>query len=120
MSTMTASLAPIPDGCRMELSHGEAIEQIGKPTFYSVCGGRACAPRMPGTNGPFRIELHCGNGYRVYIYLHGSDTYIVQRIYRRGSREWVKGEARDVYAEQLSETVYRAGMFRDEWVGGQA
>jgi len=87
----------------------EILRQIGRMDRLAVDGGRPAAPLDRG------VRLTCGNGYRVDIILDPSDTYTVRRVFVRGAREWIKGERTDVYWPDLSETVYRAGMFRDEW-----
>lgn len=121
---MEATLATHPDGIR-PMNAGEAVEQMTKATILAVSGGRLRSMRADrlgwdGDSRPLVLSLPCQYGYRVDVFLHASDTYIVRRVFRRGAREWVKGEARDVYAGELSETVYRAGMFRDPWPRGGA
>jgi phage terminase large subunit-like protein len=48
------------------------------------------------------------------------DTYTVERSFRRGLKEWIKGRADNVYYDQLPEQVYRAGCFNDDWPEGGA
>jgi len=88
----------------------EILRQIGARNRMAIDGLR------PATPIPAGVELVCGSGYRVRIILTPADTYTVQRVYRRGAREWVKGEQTDVYWPELPEVAYRAGMFRDDWV----
>jgi hypothetical protein len=62
------------------------------------------------------LVMKCGQGFRVRVrYVAGRDTYTVTREFVRGCHLWIKGEREDVYAEQVGEVAYRAGMFRDEW-----
>lgn len=63
------------------------------------------------------VALKCGNGYYVEIRVTPADLYEVSRVYCRGGKRFLKGVA-EVHVEDLSETVYRAGMFRDSWPAG--
>lgn len=87
--------------------------QIGAGTIMSICGGRmGYQYDADGVDTIFK----CGSGYEVRVrYEFARDTYTVTRGFRRGLSYWVKGEMTDVYCDALSEVVYRAGMFRDEW-----
>lgn len=88
----------------------QLFEQIGSMTVLSISGGRW--GHNPDTGGAI---LPCGSGYRVEIDLAANDTYTVRRVFVRSGKRFVHGEARDVYAEQVGEVAYRAGMFRDDW-----
>ena len=95
-----------------EIEAGERItlpQQIGGGNILAVSGGRVTYRRTG-------ITLPCGNGYSVEVDLAGNDTYTVARVFSRAGQRFVKGERSGVYCDQISETVYRAGMFRDEWV----
>jgi hypothetical protein len=90
----------------------EIVRQIGMGNLLSISGGRV----VPIEHG---IELPVSNGYHVRIELNGLDYYDVTRIFRRGGKEFVKGELTDVDCFQISEAAYFAGMFRSydqaEW-----
>src|SRR5690242_14353998 len=95
------------------LMRKEILRQIGAGTILSISGGRV----QPIHDG---IELPVGSGYSVRVeYDEGWDDYTVKRMFRRGGKEWVKGQAEHVYCDQLSQMAYRAGMFRSfneyEW-----
>lgn len=87
-------------------------DQIGLGNVLSISGGRI----TPIRSG---IELPVAHGYRVRVHLEPDDTYTVERIYKRGLKETVKGSREGVYAEELGETAYRAGMYasydENEW-----
>lgn len=90
----------------------EIVTQIGV-NILSISGGRVRAL-------PDGIELPVSHGYRVRVRLTPMDTYTVQRVMVRGAKEFLKGERTDVYADEVSEAAYYAGMFRSydetEWV----
>jgi hypothetical protein len=86
----------------------QLLAQIGTMNVLATSGGRVEA-RETGVTLPVRY------GYAVSIDLHANDTYTVRRLHRRGGKVSIKGEATHVYAEQLSEVVYRAGCYHDEF-----
>jgi hypothetical protein len=90
----------------------EIVRQIGTGVILSISGGRIAAL----ADG---IELPVSNGYRVRVQLTAADDYTVQRIFTRNGREFDHGERTGIYCDQISETAYRAGMFRSydagEW-----
>lgn len=91
----------------------EIYRQIGSMNVLSISGGRV-DPIMDG------LELPVSNGYRVRVRLTPMDTYTVQRVFKRGGKEWIKGERTNVYFNEVGEAAYYAGMFRSydekEWV----
>ena len=95
-----------------EMRH-EIIHQIGAMVIASISGGRIRAL-------PDGIELPVSSGYRVRIRLTPADTYTVQRVMVRGSKEFHKGERTDVYFDEVSNAAYYAGMYKSydetEWV----
>lgn len=99
---MSAALRPL-DG-------SQALRHVGRNVVLSVSGGRA-------TVADDRLILTCGYGWRVVVTLGPDDLYRVAREFSRGGRIYDHGLVEGVYAENLSETVYRAGMFRDAWPG---
>jgi hypothetical protein len=92
----------------------EIARQIGPGTVLSISGGRMFAI-------PDGIELPVDCGYRVRVRLTPADTYTVERVLVRGAKQFAKGERGNVYADEVGEVAYRAGMFRsydeNEWVG---
>ena len=90
---------------------GELISQIGR-NIYAISGGRV-ERRQTG------ITLPVDCGYSVTVDLNADDTYVVRRIFRRGGKEWIKGERTRVYCDEVSEAAYYASCFRsyskDEW-----
>jgi hypothetical protein len=101
---MTTTTTPIRTEQRATI-----LRQISRMDRLATDGGRPAIALERG------VRLTCGSGYRVDVILEPNDTYTVRRVYVRGAREWVKGERTEVYWPELSETVYRAGCFRDEW-----
>ena len=51
--------------------------------------------------------------------LAAGDTYVVRRIFRRGGKEWVRGERAKVYCDEVGQVANAASCFRsysgDEW-----
>lgn len=90
----------------------EIVRQIGTGNVLSISGGRVTAL----ADG---IEFPVSNGYRVRVRLCANDTYTVERIFTRSGVDRIKGQKHDVYAEEVSEQAFRAGMFRSydehEW-----
>lgn len=91
----------------------EMANQIARMTLLAISGGRI----RPIESG---IELPVSNGYSVRIELNAMDYYEVSRIFKRGSKEWVKGKRSDVDCFALSEAAYFASCFNSydeqEWV----
>lgn len=82
------------------------IAQIGRMNIFGISGGRIVR-RKTG------VTLPVGSGYTVTVDLAPNDTYTVRRVFKRGSKVWVKGEATEVYADNVGETAYRASCFRN-------
>jgi hypothetical protein len=93
----------------MDQAQAEVLkQQIGIMNILSISGGRTILNLSNGT-----LYLPVSNGYRVQIELdEASDTYTVRRIFRRSSKDFVKGEVTGVYCDQVGEVAYEAGMFR--------
>lgn len=88
-------------------------DQIGMGNLLSISGGRIIAT----DNG---IDLPVSNGYRVRVtYQPHLDLYSVERVLKRGDKEFIKGRAERVFCSELGQMAYRAGMFRsfdeNEW-----
>lgn len=91
----------------------EILRQLGAGTILGISGGRV-APLEMG------IELPVSNGYSVRVeYDEGWDDYTVTRVFKRGGKEFIKGQVEHVYCDQVSKMAYQAGMFRSwnehEW-----
>jgi hypothetical protein len=88
------------------INPNELVSQVGKMTILSVSGGRVVAHR--DSEGDVRsVVFPVGQGYSVVVQLDVMDTYNVYRV-RSGK---IFGEASDVYCDQISDFVYRAGMY---------
>lgn len=85
------------------------LAQIGDMNRLAISGGRVSGLRHG-------IELPVSNGYSVTVELDANDTYVVRRLFSRGTKVWLHGERTGVYCEQLGEVAYMASCFRDEWV----
>jgi hypothetical protein len=88
------------------------VDQITPIVVLSISGGRILV-RKTG------ITLPVSNGYSVTVDLAAGDTYTVRRIFKRGTKTWVKGERTDVYCDEVSDAAYYASCFRSydetEW-----
>lgn len=85
------------------------LDQIGRMNVLAISGGRI----QVADDG---VVLPVGCGYSVRVFLAADDTYTVRRVFKRGPKEWVKGEATGVYFDQVGETAYRASCFRNgDW-----
>jgi hypothetical protein len=82
------------------------LKQVGRMNVLAISGGRV-------TSRDTGVTLPVGAGYVVTIDLDGNDTYVVRRVFRRAGREWVKGEQRNVYCDEVGEVAYRASCFRN-------
>jgi hypothetical protein len=93
---------------------GQLRDQIGRGNMMAISGGRLWL-----TNGS--AVLPVSNGYSVVVHLDTNDTYVVQRLFKRGMKVWIKGERTNVYAEQVGDVAYYASCFRSydetEWTG---
>ena len=88
------------------------LRQVGRMNVLAISGGRV-TPRDTG------VTLPVGAGYSVTIDLDGNDTYVVRRVFKRGTKVWIKGEQQNVYCEEVGEVAYRASCFRNgPWGGG--
>ena len=87
----------------------DAVElkyQLGRDLF-AISGGRMT--RI----GPSAIDLPVSSGYRVRITLAADDTYTVERVMRRGTKEFRKGAVTGVYADQVQEVAYVASCYKN-------
>lgn len=88
-----------------ECDTNELLAQIGRMVLL-ISGGRVLR-RSTG------VTLPVGSGYKVLVDLDWDDTYVVRRVFTRAAKTWIKGEARNVYCDQVGETAYRASCFRN-------
>jgi len=92
------------------------VDQIGRMNILAISGGKVNSVADAKGN-QVGLELPVSNGYSVRVLLANDDTYTVQRCFTRGSNESVKGEQTGVYADEVGETAYQAGMFRSNNFG---
>ena len=93
------------------------LSQLGQGNLLAISGGRV---NYNPTN-PNMVILPVRSGYSVEIeYNEVPDTYTVRRTFTRGFKRWVKGEAVNIYNDQLGDTAYRASCYSDVWEGGQS
>jgi hypothetical protein len=84
------------------------LSQIGGPTVAAISGGRWRL--VEGT-----LFLPIAGGYSVEIDLY-NDLYNVRRVFKRGTKKWVKGERKGVYCDQISDVAYDASSYVNvEW-----
>lgn len=83
----------------------QTVVQIGRMNILAISGGRI-ERRDTG------VTLKVGAGYSVTVDLDWDDTYVVRRTFKRGAKVWIKGEQRNVYADEVGEVAYRASSFR--------
>jgi len=88
----------------------ELIAQLGKMTFFAICGGKFSIWQPEGET--VEADFWSGNGYRVRITLGWDDTWTVQRIFVRKGQVSIKGEMKGVYADQVSDIAYKASCYR--------
>lgn len=84
------------------------IQQIDFWNVAATSGGKIIR-RDTGITLPVRY------GYSVTVDLNANDTYTVRRIFKRGTKVFIKGEYPTVYADEVGETVYRAGCYLDDF-----
>lgn len=83
------------------------IAQIGMMNILAISGGRK------GLTPDGILVLPVSAGYRVEIeYNEGADDYTVRRVFKRGTKKWVKGELTGVYCDEVGERAYEASSFR--------
>lgn len=91
------------------------LDQIGKMNVLGVSGGKVNT--IHDADGKsVGLELPVSSGYKVRVFLRDDDTYTVQRVHRDN----VKGEQSGVYADEVGEAVYQAGMYKSNPFGGHS
>lgn len=107
MTTAITPTRPVDGDQRREM-----IRQIGRMNFLAISGGRV----RPLEDG---IEMPVGSGFVVRVRLTVMDEYIVQRVFKRGGKEFDHGTKDRVYCSEVGEQAYRASSFRSydkgEW-----
>lgn len=86
------------------------LEHIGRRNVLAISGGRV----RPVNETTIELPVHAGYHVRIE-YVPGVDLYNVTRLFRRGAKEWVKGEATRLYADQVGEIAYRASCYLDDF-----
>ncbi len=109
----TRKIAEIPSNVGARDMDPQVLkQQIGSGNILAISGGRVSILTKSGK--PCGIELPVSSGYKVRVYLANDDTYTVQRVFRDN----VKGELTGVYAEDVGEQAYQAGMYQSNEFGG--
>jgi hypothetical protein len=92
------------------MSNTTTLQHIGRMNVLAISGGRVQV--IDETT----ISLPVHYGYSVEVKLNrGQDLYEVRRMFRRGTKQWVKGEQLSVYCDQVGEVAYRASCYLDEF-----
>jgi hypothetical protein len=104
----------IPDNVgHRDFDPNTTLSQIGKMNILAVSGGKVHS--IHDTDGrAIGVELPVSSGYKVRVFLRDDDTYTVQRV----NKDSVKGEETGVFADQVGESVYQAGMYKSNPFGG--
>ena len=87
-----------------QISAKTLVNQIVMMNVMAISGGRVIDR---GTG----ITLPVGHGYSVEIDLNFMDFYDVKRVYTRGTKRVIKGEAVDVDFTQIGEVAYKASCY---------
>ena len=90
----------------------QIVQQVGMNNIWAISGGRI-------EHRPTGITLLVGSGYRVTIDLDWDDTYVVRRVYVRAGKTTIKGERKNVYADQVGEVAYKASCFHNDYTPEQ-
>ncbi|MFS0885015.1 hypothetical protein [Aeromicrobium sp. 179-A 4D2 NHS] len=99
---------PIPDDWEITGDERRTIrDQIGFMNVLSISGGKV----IPIKDG---IELPVSYGYHVRVRLTPADDYTVERIFRRGGKEWVYGKRERVYADEVGQMAYYASCYNND------
>lgn len=95
----------------MNSTHQNIINQIGQRNILAISGGRIKA------TSETTIELPVHAGYHVRIeYNQVPDTYTVTRIFRRGTKEWNKGQVEYIFCYDLGEVAFQASCYLDDFM----
>lgn len=111
MTTATLTAPALP------MNLNETLAQIGRMNVLATSGGRVAVTRTDEPGYITALELPVSSGYAVRVTLAADDTYTVERIMRRGVKLWVKGTLTGIYCDELGETVYVAGCYKNRDFG---
>lgn len=89
----------------IECDAQELVQQIGRMNILAISGGRVLR-RETG------VTLPVGAGYSVKVDLDASDTYTIQRVFKRNGKEFDHGTLTNVYCDEVGEMAYQASSFR--------
>ena len=104
----------------------ELQKQIGFWNIGAISGGRvyidgATYNEQYGTTE--QVEFPVSYGYRVRVILGWDDTWTVQRVIvkntKNGIKETNKGSVEGVYPENIGEVAYEASCFRSNYDFGK-
>lgn len=97
------------DGFR-PMDPSQTLAQIGKMNILGISGGRV--ENLHNSDGEIvGVRLPVSKGYAVNVLLHPNDTYTVQRTFTRSGTTTIKGQEDGVYAHEVGDASYRAGMY---------
>lgn len=86
------------------------VAAVGRMNLLAISGGRV--RKISET----LISLPVAYGYSVEVeYDEGFDLFIVRRVFTRGGKRFIKGEAERVYVEDLAEIAYDASCYHHEF-----
>ena len=98
----------------------ELERQIGIGNIFAISGGRVY---IDGSTYDAeyqtteQVDLPVAYGYRVRITLGWDDTWTVQRVIvkntKNGIKETIKGTVTGVYFDEVGETAYKASCFQN-------
>lgn len=85
----------------------EILNQIGRMNVLAISGGRV----RPLPDG---VELPVSSGYVVRVRLTPIDYYRVERVFKRGGKETLKGFCDRVDCFMVADTAYKASCYRND------
>lgn len=103
------NISAVMDGFT-ECDYSFIVKQIGAGNWMAISGRRVIGRRTGAT-----FPVSCG--YSVTVDLAGDNTWTVRRVFKRGTKTWVKGQETGIHAEQLGDSAYRASCFRNVTFG---
>lgn len=107
----------VPEGCgHRDFDPSVAVSHIGQMNVLAISGGRVGVLTQKGR--PVGVELPVSSGYKVRVFLHDADVYVVQRVMVRAGKTTLKGQE-EAYADMVGDAAYRAGMYKNVPFGNQ-
>jgi hypothetical protein len=99
--------------------------QLGMFNIFAISGGRFYIDGATFQDGKTQqVELPVAYGYRVRIFLDWNDTYTVQRVIvkntKNGIKETIKGSVEGVYCDQVGQVAYYASCYQSHPEFGQS